>query len=269
MTPPAIHPVDLAVAVLATRPAGLMTDIDGTISRITSPPEAATVEPAARAALERLAGVLDVVAVISGRAVRAARRMVDVPGLAYVGNHGLERWYEGRVSHSLAAAAFRQQMGAVAQAIAAAVDHPGVQVEDKWLTLSVHFREAQDPVIAEQQIEAALLPLAAEHGLVVRPGRMVYEVRPPLAINKGTALRDLVEEHGLRAVVFLGDDVTDLDAMAALRQLGSVAGVKGLSVGVIGPETPAAIPQQADVTVEGVDGVIAFLTALADRLNAG
>lgn len=253
--------------VLATRPAGLMTDIDGTISRVTAPPEAATVEPAAREALRRLAAVLDAVAVVSGRAARDARTMVDVSGLIYVGNHGLERWHDGQVTASPEATAYREQVARVAAELTESLALPGVRVEDKWLTLSVHYREAPDPERAEDAVRAALLPLAEGEGLVVRPGRMVFEVRPPITVNKGTAVRDLIRERGLRSAVFVGDDVTDLDAMAAIRSLSDADIIRGFSVGVVGPESPEAIAAEADATVEGVDGVVDFLTALADRLG--
>ena len=255
-----------AATVLLHRPAGLLTDIDGTISRVTAPPEAATVEPAARAALARLATVLDVVAVVSGRSAADARRLVAVPELVYIGNHGLERWHGGQVTASPEAMRFRDRMARVAAQMRATVTLAGVRVEDKDLTLSIHYRETTDPASAEELVRAALVPVATAEGLVVRPGRMVFEVRPPITVNKGTAARDLIQERGLRSVVFVGDDVTDLDAMSEIQRLAIEQGLHALTVGVVGPETPSEIAQQADVTVDGVDGVIAFLTALADRL---
>jgi len=255
-----------AATVLLHRPAGLLTDIDGTISRVTAPPEAATVEPAARAALARLATVLDVVAVVSGRSAADARRLVAVPELVYIGNHGLERWHGGQVTASPEAMRFRDRMARVAAQMRATLTLAGVRVEDKDLTLSIHYRETTDPASAEELVRAALVPVATAEGLVVRPGRMVFEVRPPITVNKGTAARDLIQERGLRSVVFVGDDVTDLDAMSEIQRLAIEQGLHALTVGVVGPETPSEIAQQADVTVDGVDGVIAFLTALADRL---
>lgn len=263
----AMEVAERAAAVLAHRPAGLLTDIDGTISRVTAPPEAATVEPAARAALARLATVLDVVAVVSGRSAADARRLVDVPRLVYIGNHGLERWHDGQVTASPEATRFRDRMARVAAQMQATLTLPGVRVEDKDLTLSIHYRETADPASAEEIVRAALLPVSEAEGLVVRPGRMVFEVRPPITMNKGTAARDLIRERGLRSVVFVGDDVTDLDAMTAIQRLAAEQGLRALTVGVVGPETPPAIAEQADMTVDGVDGVIAFLTALADRLG--
>jgi trehalose 6-phosphate phosphatase len=95
----------------------------------------------------------------------------------------------------------------------------------------------------------------------------VVELRLPVALDKGTALRDLVRDYRLRSTTFLGDDVTDLDAMRALRELRESGAVSGLSVGVVAPETPPQIAQEADLTVSSVDDVAGLLTALSQRLS--
>lgn len=258
---------DRVLATLADRPAGLLSDIDGTISRITAPPEAAVVDPAARAALARLASHLDLVGVITGRRIEDARRLVGLDQVVCIGNHGLERFEGGRIVSPPEVAPFRRGVAEALDAVARAVAIPGVTAEDKGLTGSVHYRLAQDPERAREAILRAVTPIAEREGLRISEGRMVIEIRPPGTYNKGTALVDLVTAFRLRSLAFLGDDVTDLDAMRALVGLRDAGTVSGLAIGVAGSETPAEIPQTADVVVDGVDGVIALLGALADRLE--
>jgi trehalose 6-phosphate phosphatase len=105
--------------------------------------------------------------------------------------------------------------------------------------------------------------LADEVGLVVEPGRMVLELRPP-GVDKGGALHGLVEELGVRTVVFAGDDLGDLAAFDAVDQL-RAQGLHGLLI-CSGSIEENALAERADVLVEGPDGVVALLRALAQML---
>lgn len=259
---------EMVASVLAARPAGIVSDIDGTLSRVTWPPGSAYVEEDAREALRRLASRLEVVAVVSGRSVRDAEHLVGVAEIEYVGNHGLERLVAGKAQLAPEAVDARPAIAGAMEDARQKLQVPGMTIEDKGVGAAFHFRTAPDPASAERQILSALRPIAARRGLRITQGRLVIELRPNIDANKGTALRDIVERHALRSVVFLGDDTTDVDAMSALAHLRAVAGLRGLSVGVVNPETPAAIEKQADALVSGVEGVVALLTALADRLEA-
>jgi len=268
--------VERVVAVLARAPAGLLTDIDGTISRIAPTPDAATVEPVMRATLARLAGRLAVVAALTGRSAADAARMVGVSGLIYVGNHGLERLGPGTGGRAPAidpaatpfVPVIRETLASAERAAHAAGLH-GLLFEDKGLTASIHYRLAPDPAGAR----AALLPivqgLADAGGLRLTEGRLVLELRPPVRGNKGTALAALVDDYALAGVVFLGDDVTDLDAIAELRRLRDAGRIVGLAIGVVASESPPALREAVDLAVPGVDGAEALLAAVADRLDHG
>ena len=257
------------LAALAHRPCGLVSDVDGTISRITSPPSAAVVDSAARAALAALVGLLDVVAVVSGRDARDARRMVGLDGVVYLGNHGMERLERGVLTVSPFAEAHRDAVHAAVMELRRELDLPGVSFEDKGVTASVHYRAARDPDSTEHRLIDAAARVATAHGLRLTRGRRVVELRPPLDLNKGTAVRELVAARRLRGIVFVGDDRTDVDAMAEVSALRDSGDVAGLCVGVVGPETPPAIREQADVTVDEVDGVVRLLESLAAELGPG
>jgi trehalose 6-phosphate phosphatase len=225
--------LDRVVAALTQIPAGLLTDIDGTISKIAPTADLARAEPAAVAALARLSERLELVAAISGRgvpvvaaALAATERAADRSGLR------------------------------------------GLIFENKGATASIHYRLAPDPAAMRARLTGLLAQLPETQTLRVTEGRMVFELRPPIRIGKGEGVRALIKEYGLRGAVFLGDDVTDLDAMRELRQMTRAEGVVGVNIGVAAPEAPADLAAMADVLVEGVDGVCALLVAVADRLEA-
>ena len=240
-------------------PAGLFTDVDGTISPIAPTPEEATVSPAASATLEGLSRRLRLVAAVSGRASRQALGMVGQPGLVYIGNHGLEELVNGEVRTLPEAEAYASRVSAVLGRAREQLRLPGVLVEDKGVTGTVHYRLARDPEAARAEILRVLAPLAEEQGVALRSGRMVVEIRPPLDLGKGAAVRRMVERYDLRGCVYLGDDVTDTDAFRAVREMSANGAVRGISVGVLSAETPPGVVDLSDFQVEGVDRVVELL----------
>jgi trehalose 6-phosphate phosphatase len=231
------------VSRLAAEPerAALLLDVDGTLAPIVPRPEDAAVPPGTRAELERLRGRYALVACISGRPGEEAERIVGVPGLRYVGEHGLE----------LDPAADEW-----AAAVAAFADSVPWPAERKPLTVSFHYRTAPDREEAERVLGEAA-ERARREGLVPRWGRLVLEVRPPLATNKGTAVGALLGERGLRRALYAGDDTTDLDAFHALDGL-----QLAVRVAVVTPEAPAGLREAADVVVGGPAELLELLRAL-------
>ena len=262
--------VSACMEVLRQGPSAVVTDIDGTISAIAPTPAEAMVDPGAKAALALLVERLAVVAVVSGRAPQDGAAMVDLPELTYVGNHGLERITRGTPwTHPVAASAQPAVAAALAEIESAArviADVPWLLVENKGVTGTIHYRLAPDQIAAAALLEPLARAAADRHGLRLTLGRMIFEVRPALAVNKGTAIRELAHDLGLRGVVFFGDDVTDVDAFRALRELREAREAATLRVGVLGPETSPAVLAEIDVSVNGVAACAATLLALAARL---
>jgi trehalose 6-phosphate phosphatase len=223
-------PLPPLLAELARAPgkAALLLDVDGTLAPIVARPEDARVPDETRAELRRLSDRYALVACISGRPSEEARRIVDVDGLTYVGEHGLELEPEAeRWADVLAAFAERAEWPA----------------ERKRLTLSFHWRVAQDERAAVSTLERVAEHARAE-GLVPRWGRKVLELRPPVEAHKGTAVARLLAERGLRRALYAGDDTTDLDAFAAL------AGLElGIRLAVASAEAPPELSGAADVVV--------------------
>ena len=262
--------VAAALVVLRQTPSAVVTDIDGTISGIAPTPAEAMVDPGAKAALGMLMERLATVAVVSGRAPGDGAAMVGLPELTYVGNHGLERIVRGTPwTHPVAAAAqpvIAAALTEIENAARMADDAPWLLVENKGVTGTIHYRLAPDPAAAAALLEPLVRAAANRHGLRLTLGRMIFEVRPALAVNKGTAIRELTHDLGLRGIVFFGDDVTDVDAFRALRELREVGEAATLRVGVLGPDTSPAVLAEIDLSVNGVPACAATLLALAARL---
>ena len=261
--------LDLLEQVVAQRPLGLFTDVDGTLSEIVAAHDEATVSPRIAARLERLCGLLPAVVAVSGRPAQQAREMVGVEAMVYYGAHGLERWEKGRVCTLIEwPDEVRRLMSEVMQGLSGELGRlPGVSIEDKGHTLTVHYRQAAESEEAGARVLAAAQRWAAPRGLAVRQGRMVVEVRPP-GVSKGSAVRDVVRRFGLRTAIAVGDDDTDADAFDMLRTLEGEGGFAGLSVAVVSAETPRRLLEAADATVSGVGDVERLLGWLERRLSA-
>lgn len=258
--------------VLRQQPAALITDIDGTISAIAPTPFEAVVHAEALLALEQLTGLLAAVAVVSGRAPGDGAAMVGLEELTYVGNHGLERIVRGAPwTHPVAEAArpaIAEALADIQAGVLSAGEAPWLIIENKGVTGTVHYRLATDPEAAAALLEPLAAVAAERHGLRVVPGRMIVELRPALALNKGTAIHELVTELGLRGVVFFGDDVTDVDGFRVLRALRDEGLAATLSVGVLAAETPEVVAQNVDLHVNGVPACAATMLEIAAQLRA-
>jgi trehalose 6-phosphate phosphatase len=256
---------------LTLKPAGLFTDIDGTISAIAATPAEAIVTERARDALSRLAERLAVVGAVTGRGAADGTRLLGLPGLLVVGNHGMEWLHrETRWVHPAAEAsrtALAASLAEIGTAVTASGFADGVVIEDKRLSASVHYRLVEDPLVARDVILDTARASAERHGLRVTEGRFVVELRPEVVINKGTAIAALVREHALNGVVYFGDDVTDVDAFVAIRELRDSGAVTAEAVAVLSAETHPLVSSMADVTVTGVDACIDLLVSLADALD--
>ncbi|HVX31358.1 MAG TPA: trehalose-phosphatase [Nitrolancea sp.] len=252
--------------VLSERPAGLLSDIDGTLSKIAPRPEDAVVDEAMLEALRLLTRQLDLVGVVTGRSAHDAEQMLGLKDLVYVGNHGMERVDNGRLTVVAAARPFVAAIAETLNAVRVRYPDPHVLFENKGLSGSIHYRLTTDPELAQEELLELVAPLARAAGLELTLGRMIIELRPPVRANKGTALAEIAGEHKLRSLIYLGDDITDLDAMRMLRELRDSGKINGLSIGVLDVESPVAIAQTADRTVVGVNGARTLLTGLAARL---
>ncbi|MGH2416932.1 MAG: trehalose-phosphatase [Candidatus Limnocylindria bacterium] len=250
--------------VLADEPAGILSDFDGTVSPIVSDPALSRLVDGADGALAALAERLAVVAIVTGRAPLDARRMTGVPGLLIAGNHGTE-WLEPDAERPIRAADAASIRPGLETVLARLPTLPGVEVEDKGTTASVHFRNAPDPDATLARLLGALGEVEP-HGLRIGHGRRIVELRPIGVGDKGTAAVAIVERFGLRGVLVLGDDITDLDMFRAVAELRAAGSVRGAIIAVGGPDhdVPPDVRAAADEVLSDPAQAAALLARLAD-----
>ena len=246
--------------------AAVLLDIDGTLAPIVRHADDAHVPEPTRVQLIAVARRYGLVGCISGRQSATARRMVSLGSIAYVGNHGAELLPAGgtEVEIDPEIAAYESAVRAFAREVFTdEMQRLRVRPEDKRAIAAFHWRGAPDEDAAETAVRA-IAERALERGLAVHWGRKVLEVRPPVAIDKGRGVRRLLAGRDMAAGLYVGDDRTDLDAFAALREL-VAAGELGAAVcvGVRSDETLPELEEQSDLLVEGPRGVRELLSTLA------
>ncbi|MFF7975337.1 trehalose-phosphatase [Streptomyces sp. NPDC007905] len=262
----------LAALLAMPHTAVIGLDFDGTLAPIVADPEQARAHPDAVPALAALAPKVASVAVVTGRPAEVAVRnggFAGVPGLEHLvvlGHYGAERWQAATGELSAppphpGVAAVRAELPGLLDRVGAG---HGAWIEEKGRAVAVHTRRADDPQAAFEALREPLADLATRHGLIVEPGRLVLELRPP-GMDKGVALLDHVRATGAGAVLYAGDDLGDLPAFAAVEKLRS-DGVPGLLV-CSGSTEVTELAERADMVVEGPEGVVGLLRALAERIG--
>lgn len=264
---------DQALAAIRAQPLGCLAafDYDGTLAPIVADPTRAAPHPDMREALQRLAGAVGTVAIVTGRPAQVAVELAGLAdgegldGMVVVGHYGLERW-DAETGEVVAARPHEglDRVRAELPDLLASLELDSATVEDKGLSVAVHVRRVPHPQAAYASMVEPLTELAERHGLAAEPGRMVVELRPP-GMDKGQALRSLVEERSARSVVFTGDDLGDLAAFDEVFRLRE-SGVPGLLV-CSGSDEVTALADRADIVVDGPAGVVAFVHSLVDAVS--
>jgi trehalose 6-phosphate phosphatase len=231
----------------------IFTDIDGTLAPIVPTPDMSEVSDELKELLGRLSERYLLVAGISGRKTEDALDLVGLAEVVYFGNHGFEILRE--------ALPYLEKVQELENNARQELAPLGAFVEEKGITASIHYRNAP-PEVGEKSVD--FVKREGERlGLRITVGRGVVEARPPIRADKGTAVRALVEEYRPERAMFLGDDTTDLDAFRELVELRKEGALKEiLRVGVASEEGPPEITSEADIVVDGVDGVDVVLRAL-------
>jgi trehalose 6-phosphate phosphatase len=243
----------------------LLFDVDGTLAPIVRDPAASAVPDSTRELLDALRRRYALIACISGRRAIDARRIVGLDSITYVGNHGLEVLAPGASEAAIDPAL--EPMAADVREFAqsaydsAGLDALGARLEDKDAIWAFHWRNAHDEVATR----AALGDVASEaerRGLIAHWGRKVLEIRPPVPTSKGTAVLAALDGVPLARALYAGDDTTDLDAFRKLHELEADGRLDALCVGVRSSEAPEALEREADLLVDGTEGVTELLRAL-------
>jgi trehalose 6-phosphate phosphatase len=245
----------------------VLTDVDGTIAPIVTNPADAAVAESTRQLLRALAERYALVGCLSGRSALDARRIVGLDELAYSGNHGFELLLPGDEEvrpdpsldgHEGDATAFVEGLDR------SELERVGIRTEDKGAIVGLHWRGSENEGAAES-LAQEIASEAEWRGLVPHRGRMVLEIRPNVAINKGIAVAALLASRPIEAALYGGDDRTDVDAFTALRTLREDGQLRATAcIAVASDESPPEVSAQADITVDGPEGFVRVLEALAD-----
>jgi len=206
----------------------LLFDYDGTLTPIVARPEIATLTEETRQRLTTLSRMdRFVVGVVSGRSLADVESLVDVPGVVYAGNHGLEISGGGNDYVHPQTPSYVAELSEITETCEKELaEIPGILVDNKRLTLTVHFRSTPDRYSG--QVDAAVVAAAAPYveagRMRVTRGKRVVEVRPNLDWDKGKAILKIREDCGDRPLpVFFGDDQTDEDGFSVVQDLGGLA----------------------------------------------
>ena len=251
------------VATLLKKEAvGLLLDLDGTISEIVPHPDAASVRPPVKSALKKLYGRLALVAIVTGRPAEQARDIVGLQELVYVGNHGLERMEKGRLNLTEEARPFAPTLAQLLGRLRDRFPSTGLIFEDKGASFAVHYRTAKNPESARRDVLEAIDELGGSCVRVLT-GKTVLNVLPPVDFNKGTAVISLANAYTLSGAILIGDDTTDIDLFRAAAVLSDRGHFAGITVAVIGSDSPPELESEADYTLSSVCQVEDFLIWMA------
>jgi trehalose 6-phosphate phosphatase len=237
-------------------------DFDGTLAPISPHPEDARPVAGADQVLRGIRATGATLAVVTGRSVVSLLRVSGfgaIPGIVIYGTHGAERWEAGRLRAAAPPPGLEELRGRLPGLVASLVREPDVWIEDKSLSLVVHARLTADPERVLGQLRKPVEEAATAVGLGVRPGREVLEICLP-GIGKGTAVRELLGAEPA-AVLYAGDDVGDLDAVAEVNAWAGRSGRPKLIVGV-NADGGGPLAGQADVSLADPPAAVGFLRSL-------
>ncbi len=260
------RPTALAAIVEEPARAGLILDFDGVLAPIVADPQTSVLPDQVGSTLARLVSLLKLVAIISGRPVEFLASHVQVPGVRLLGSYGMEQIQpDGTRSVDERAAPWVDKVAVATQTLLAAVGgSPGVRVEQKSVSVAVHWRQAPDREVAAEAVRRIIGEVAAATGLRVEPGKLVEELRPPIAVDKGSAVAALLASLGTGAIAYAGDDVGDLPALRAVKAAGGYALVVDH-----GAETDPRLLALADQSYPGTEAFAAWLAGLAAAIDKG
>ncbi len=264
------HPPYTLQTVLAERPLGLVFDIDGTLSPIAPTSAEAQLYPGVASLLQQASQHAHV-AIMTGRAIIDGAAKVNVEGLTYIGTHGLE-WSEGLpTTHPIEvvpeALASIEPGNYLLDLVEQQLPNlPGVVVQRKRFGGSIHYRLATDPQETRQRILAILEQPARAVNMQLSEGKRIVEIRVPIAVNKGHALRRFSQRFALSGLIFGGDDRTDLDAVYEIARRRADA-VLALSIVVQHPDTLPELLENADIVVQEVEGMVELLQEMVSALK--
>lgn len=246
-----------------------LSDFDGTLAPIVEKPELAEMPESTHRLLQELASQRQfTVGIISGRALADLKEKVNINGIIYAGNHGFEIEGPGLSFVNPLVDEIKPFFRIIRQILTLTLGTiKGVLVEDKGITLSIHYRQVEESKARDLETLVERAIGLSSHGLFkVTSGKKVYEVRPAINWNKGEAIRLLIKKFGKGGSnnkllpIYLGDDLTDEDAFQMIEKYGN-----GVTIHV-GERSPNS---KAHYFLRSPDEVHYFIIKLLDCARKG
>jgi len=242
----------------------VITDIDGTISRIVPTPMEAVVEPEMKDSVNKIAEKFKFAGVMTGRSIKNALDMMENKNLIYIGNHGLEQFKNGKISIDSEVEEYipviKKFGGEIKRKLK---DYNCILLQDKDLSFTVHYRLCDNGDEIRKIALDTIKEIKGFEILKISEGRKVIEIRPPEGHNKGTILQKFILDNEIEKIIYLGDDITDADAFIKLDEMDKQKKVKAISIVVISKETPDDVKNKASYYVKSVDEVKKFFDWLS------
>lgn len=239
----------------------ILSDIDGTLHPIVERPDQIHFTDYIPSILEKLARKYAIVGLITGRSLKNALHFIKARGIIYIGNHGLEISRNSKIEYARGVQEFipgiRRALDLINNGPLGKI--PGIFIEDKKVAVAVHYRQAPDRSSVVGQFVSQT---AKELGLKVIRGRKVYELQPPVKVNKGTALVEILKASGVNLALYMGDDISDIKAF---RRLKAVAwhDFNAITVGVRSKEVKRLESEESvDYLIDSIDDAVALLHSL-------
>jgi trehalose 6-phosphate phosphatase len=260
----------IAAKIRGARHILFLTDYDGTLTPIVEKPELAVLSEETRQLLRALSQQHRLtVGVISGRALPDLKEKVNIAGLIYAGNHGLEIQGPGIDFVNPIAEELKPFLRIIHSVLSRALGSiRGVLVENKGLSISIHYRLAGENRVrdVEKILNKVVGGIEAAGKAKITRGKKVLEVRPAVAWDKGKAIKLLMKKYGKGGrrsgllPIYFGDDLTDEDGFKVIENYGD-----GISVFV--GETSRNT--NAGYFLKSPDEVTIFLGMLLKEIKAG
>jgi trehalose 6-phosphate phosphatase len=244
----------------------VITDIDGTISEITSEPANAEITQEMRNILNVLSSKFKFVGVLTGRDINDALNIIKLKKLVYMGNHGLQRLKNGKIVVDPRVEAYIPIIKEIYNELNSKLNCvDGFKFDYKKLSLTVHHNKCRSKFEAKKEILNTISTMALGKLVKVVEGRDLVEIRPPIGDDKGSVLQKFISENNIKRIIYLGDDINDVCAFKKLDELNQDHMVTGISIAVNSEEVPEFVKESANFYVENIHETYNFLKWLGDR----
>ncbi len=242
----------------------IVTDIDGTISSIKTLPHQAVIKNNMKGTLNNIQQKFKLLSIITGRSLKDALEMINIEGILYIGNHGMEYQRNNEIVTDKKTLKYIPKINELYKKLKneSNLKQHGIILENKNACITIHYRTAQDTQSARKTILKTLKNIQTTEGLQIKEGRKIIEVRPPIGNDKGKIINKIVKNYEAKKLIYLGDDITDVDAFREISKLSTEKNIEGTSILVRSDETPEFVKKSAEYYVNSVDEVEIFLNWL-------